>query len=118
MKRRLLMLVFFLAFAAASAFAHGDKIHVRGRVEKISAESVLVKTPDGKSVEVKLLPATVYSLRSNGQDKPAKFPDLAAGDFVVIHAASKDGTLEADEVRFSAPGAAKPAAAAPPKATH
>ena len=115
MKRSILMPVFILALAASSAFAHGNKVHVRGTVEKIAADSVLVKTPDGKSVEVKLLPATVYLARSNGEDKPAKFADLAAGDYVVIHAAAKDSTLEADEVRFAAPAVAKPAAASLPK---
>jgi hypothetical protein len=108
MRPRILMLGFLLALVANSAFAHGNKVHVRGTVEKLNADSVLVKTPDSKSVEVKLMPATAYVLRSNGQDKPAKFADLAAGDFVVIHATPKDSTLEADEVRFSAPAAKKP----------
>jgi hypothetical protein len=110
MKRRIFMFLFFLALASGSALAHGNKVHVRGTVQKISADSVLVKTPDGKSVEVKLMPATVYVLRSNGQDKPAKFADLAAGDFVVIHATPKDSSLEGDEVKFSAPATTKPAA--------
>ena len=118
MKRSILMPVFILALAASSAFAHGNKVHVRGTVEKIAADSVLVKTPDGKSVEVKLVPATVYNLRSNGEDKAAKFADLAAGDFVVIHATQKDGALEAEVIRFSAPAAAKPASAPAPKASH
>jgi len=30
-----------------TAFAHGNKVHVRGTVEKISADSVVVKTADG-----------------------------------------------------------------------
>jgi aspartyl/asparaginyl beta-hydroxylase (cupin superfamily) len=116
MRRRIFMLAFVLALAAGITFAHGNKVHVRGTVEKISADSVVVKAPDGKSVEVKLMPATVYILRSNGQDKPAKFANLAAGDFVVIHATPKDSSLEADEVRFSAPATPKPAASPSPKA--
>lgn len=115
MQRHIFMLVFVLALVTASAFAHGNKVHVRGTIEKLSADSVLMKTPDGKSVEVKLLPATVYVLRANGEDKPAKFADLAAGDFVVIHATHKDSSLEADEVRFSAPAATKPAVSPSPK---
>jgi hypothetical protein len=117
MQRRIFMLAFVLALVAGSAFAHGNKVHVRGTVERLSPDSVLVKTPDSKSVDVKLKPATVYVLRSDGQDKPAKFADLAAGDFVVIHATPKDSTLEADEVRFSAPAATKPATSASPKPT-
>jgi hypothetical protein len=84
-----------------------------------------VKTKEGKSVEVKLLASTVYVLHvtsSSGnasdrnEDKPAKISDLAVGDAVVIHATPKENTLEADEVRFSAPVASKttaPAAAKP-----
>jgi hypothetical protein len=115
MQRRIFMLVFVLTLVTGSAFAHGNKVHVRGTVEKLSADSVLVKTPDSKSVEVKLMPVTVYILRANGQDKPAKFADLAAGDFVVIHATAKESTLEAEEVRFSAPAATKPALSPSPK---
>jgi hypothetical protein len=115
MQRRIFMLAVVLTLVAGSAFAHGNKVHVRGTVERLNPDSVLVKTPDSKSVDVKLKPATVYVLRSNGQDKPAKFADLAAGDFVVIHATPKDSTLEADEVRFSAPAATKPAASVSPR---
>jgi hypothetical protein len=104
-------------FAASCAFAHGNKVHVRGSIEKIASDSILVKTADGKSVEVKLVAATVFLLRSGNEDKPAKAGDLATGDLVVIHATPKGGTLEADEIKFSAPGKAKPAtpASATPK---
>jgi aspartyl/asparaginyl beta-hydroxylase (cupin superfamily) len=115
MKHPNFMLALILALVTSSAFAHGNKVHVRGTVDKLSADSVLVKTSDGKSVEVKLLPATVYILRSNGEDKPAKFADLAAGNYVVIHATPKDSTLEADEIKFSASAVAKPAASPSPK---
>lgn len=97
--------------------AHGNKVHVRGTVEKIAAGSVQVKTLAGKTVEVKLAASTVYVLHvvqkpgpasqtDASQDKPAKLADLAVGDLVVIHATPKDGGLEADEVKFSVP--AKP----------
>jgi hypothetical protein len=115
MKLGIFLLVFFLALGTGAVFAHGKQIHIRGTVEKVGADSVLVKTPGSHSVEVKLMPATVYVLRSNGQDKPAKFVDLAAGDFVVIHATQKGSTLEADEVRFSAPGASKASASPSPE---
>lgn len=97
----------------SAAFAHGDKKHVSGTVEKITASSVFVKTADGKSVEVKLVPSTVYVLHiatpsgapsDATQDKPAKLSDLAVGDRVLIHATPKGETLEAAEVKFSAPG--------------
>ena len=115
MRIRLTWLVLLLALAPGAVFAHGDKVHVVGTIEKTSSESVVVKTKDGKSVEVKLAAATVYLERIHNQDKPAKMADLAAGDFVVIHATSNDTGLEADQVRFSRPAAPKGAAPAAPK---
>jgi hypothetical protein len=92
---------------ALPAFAHGDKKHVIGTIEKISPEAVMVKTQDGKSVEVKLAPTTVY-VTNDG--KPAKFADVAVGQRVVIHATPKGTELIADELKFAAAGnAAAPA---------
>jgi hypothetical protein len=66
-------------------------------------------------VEVKIGAWTVFLSRSKNEDKPAKAGDLAAGDLVVIHATPKDKMLEADEIKFSSPAAAKPATPAPQK---
>jgi hypothetical protein len=125
MKLRLCSLTLWLAIGTGTAVAHGNKVHVKGTVEKIGAESVVVKTQDGKSVEVKLLASTVYVAHvidkgakpsDANEDKPAKLSDIAVGNMVVIHATPKDNGLEADEVRFSAPGVVKPtAASAKPK---
>jgi hypothetical protein len=124
MKLRLSSLALWLALGLGAAFAHGNKVHVKGTVEKIGAESVVVKTPDGKSVEVKLVASTVYVAHAMdkgakpsdaNEDKPAKLSDIAVGNMVVIHATPKDNGLEADEVRFSVPGAVRPAAMAPAK---
>ncbi len=115
MKFRLSSLVLLVALATGTAFAHGNKVHVSGTVEKISADSVVVKTADGKSVEVKIAASTVFLSRVNNEDKPATAGDLAAGDRVVIHATPKDNTLEADEIKFSVPAPAKPAKPAPAK---
>ena len=114
---RVRVLTFAMCFALVTGitFAHGDKVHIVGTLEKINADSVLVKTKLGKSVEVKLTASTVYMLRSNNQDKPAKVSDLALGYLVVIHATPKDSALEADEVRFSVPNAPKAAAPTVPK---
>jgi hypothetical protein len=106
MKLRSFAVILSLAIIAAAALAHGDKKHVTGTVEKTSADSITVKTADGKSVEVKVVAATTYLLRSGNVDKPAKFSDVAVGDRVVIHATPKGETLEAAEVRFSAPAVA------------
>jgi hypothetical protein len=126
MKLRLSLLALLFTLVAGSALAHGNKIHVSGTVEKISAESVLVKTRDGKSVEVKLVASTVYLSHvadkaakpsDPSEDKPAKLSDIAVGNLVVIHATPKDSILEADEVKFSTVAAPKPAmpASAKPK---
>ena len=115
MKLRISTLALLFILATGTAFAHGNKVHVRGTVEKISADSVVVKTADGKSVEVKFAASTVFLSRSNNEDKPAKAGDLAAGDLVVIHATPKDNILEADEIKFSVVGAVKRATPAPQK---
>ena len=109
------LLALLFALVTGPAFAHGNKVHVRGTVEKISSDSVVVKTADGKSVQVKIAASTVFLSRANNEDKPARAGDLAAGDLVVIHATPKDNALEADEIKFSVPAATKPATPAPPK---
>jgi hypothetical protein len=102
-----------LVLMASVAFAHGDKKHVVGTVEKINPDSVVVKTAAGKSVEVKLVATTMYVSHVGNEDKAAKLTDLAVGDRVVIHATPKGETLEANEVKFSAPSSS--AATAKPR---
>jgi hypothetical protein len=105
MKRRVFTLLLSFLFVAITLSAHGDKKHVIGTIEKLNSGSVTVKTRDGKSVQVKLVPSTVYVARVATTDKPAALSDLAVGENVVIHATPKGDELEADEVRFSAAGA-------------
>ena len=102
---------------AVAASAHGDKVHVTGAIEKVTADTVSVKTADGKIVDVKLASTTMYVLRDAKSQNgiPAKVGDLAAGQRVVIHATPKNGTLIADEVKFAAAGAAQTTKSAPPK---
>ena len=102
MKTRILSFIGIIALTATIAFAHGDKKHVMGTLEKINADSVVVKQADGKSVEVKLVANTMYVTRDG---KAAKVSDLAVGDRVVIHATPTGETLSADEVKFSLPAA-------------
>ena len=116
MKLRGIAAAILLALAITVASAHGNKVHVRGTIEKVGADSIVVRTAEGKSVEIKFGASTVFVSRINNEDKPAKAGELAAGELVVIHATPKDGGLEADEIKFSAPGAVKPGtAAAKPK---
>jgi hypothetical protein len=108
-----LTLLAIVAMTAVLASAHGDKKHVIGTVEKVSADSVTVKTADGKSVEVKLVANTMYVSRDG---KTSKQRDLAVGERVVIHATPTGDTLSADEVKFSLPGAAPtPTSSSKPK---
>ena len=108
---KLRWIALLIAFAlAAPAFAHGDKKHVIGTVEKLSAQAITVKTKEGKLVDVKLAPTTAYV---TSDDKPAKFADLAVGQRVVIHADSKGSDLIAATVKFASTAAT--AAAASPK---
>jgi hypothetical protein len=104
-KTNLCGLLAIAALMTSVALAHGDKKHVIGTLEKINADSVVVKTAAGTSVEVKLVAATMYVSHAGNVDKPAKLADLAVGDRVVIHATPKGDTLEANEVKFSAAAA-------------
>jgi len=124
MKLRFWGFLAILLLAASIGVAHGNKKHVTGTIEKITPDSVVVKTAEGTSVEVKLVATTAYILRIEKTDKPAKASDLAVGQRVVIHATShvkkpaapNSETLEADEIKFStsssthaaAPTSAKP----------
>jgi hypothetical protein len=112
MKLRFVLLLAFAALLTNAVIAHGDKKHVMGTLEKINADSVVVKTADGKSVEVKLASATVYVSRDG---KTSKLSDLAVGQRVVIHATPEGDTLSADEIKFSPSGSAAGAATAKPK---
>ena len=105
MTRRIYTLLLSFLFVAITLSAHGDKKHVIGTIEKLNSGSVTVKTRDGKLVLVKLVPSTTYVARVATADKPASLSDLAVGENVVIHATPKGNDLEADEVRFSTPGA-------------
>jgi hypothetical protein len=110
MRAKFFTLIALIALAASVAMAHGDKKHVVGTLEKINNGSVIVKTADGKSVEVKLVASTMYVSRVGNEDKSAQLSDLAVGDRVAIHATPNGETLEANEVKFSAPPSATSAA--------
>ena len=110
-KLQFLSLLTTITMMAVLASAHGDKKHVVGTLEKVSSDSVTVKTADGKSVEVKLVANTMYVSHDG---KTSKQTDLAVGERVVIHATPSGDTLAADEVKFSPRGAA-PAPSTKPK---
>jgi len=113
MRAKLFTLLSAVLLMVTVVLAHGDKKHVVGTVEKINAGSIVVKTADGKSVEVKLLASTMYVSRVGNEDKSAQLSDLEVGDRVVIHATPNGETLEANEVKFSTKGAAAAAKSKP-----
>jgi Domain of unknown function (DUF5666) len=112
LKHQIVSLFVLVVLISSVSFAHGDKKHVMGTLEKINADSVVVKQADGKSVEVKLASSTMYVTRDG---KAAKVSDLAVGDRVVIHATPNGDTLTADQVKFSAAGSASAAAPSKPQ---
>src|SRR5260370_7585612 len=85
MKLRSSLLVLLLAFVTGIGLAHGNKVHVRGAVAKISADSIVVKTADGKSVEVKFAASTVFQSTANNETKPPKPHDIPPRPLLVIH---------------------------------
>jgi hypothetical protein len=103
--KRFLLVMLVTMVLAFGALAHGDKKHVQGTIEKINADSIVVKARDGSSVLIKLGSATVYMRHAGETYKSAQASDLAVGDLVVIHATPKETGLEADEVKFSSRGA-------------
>jgi Domain of unknown function (DUF5666) len=107
MKMRWITLLLAL-LVAAPVFAHGDKVHVMGIIEKLTPQTITVKNKEGKSIEVKIAATTAYM---DSAEKPAKFADLAVGQRVVIHADPKGTDLIAATVKFS--NAAATAAATP-----
>ena len=100
----LLAMTIALALLAGGAMAHGDKKHLLGKVLLIKADSLVVESKDGKTVEVKLSSSTIFLK----DEKPAQLADLAIGDRVVVHTATKGLDLIAAEVHFSTPPAPKP----------
>lgn len=110
MKARIVAVMASVLMIAVAVVAHGDKKHVMGVLDKVSADSVFVKTGDGKIVEIKLVATTVYVMKDakNAEGTPAKFSDLTAGQRVIIHATPKGNDLLADEVRFAPLGAPAP----------
>ena len=103
---RTLFLTVLLALTGAGVFAHGDQVHIGGIITSVSATAVSIKTADGKITEVKLIKNTVFIRRVQNSDQPATASDLAVGEKVFVHATPVGNTLEASEVKFSAPGKA------------
>src|SRR5258708_25927814 len=84
-KSKLLSFVAMAGLLASVALAHGDKKHIVGTLEKINADSVVVKTAAGQSVEGKVVASTTYGSRIGSEDTPAQAAHFAVGDHGGIH---------------------------------
>jgi len=98
------------------ALTHGNKVHLRGTIEKISAESLLVKNAGWKvrgseSCRFDSLRLTHHqqdrTIEDLNADKTREADGSRRRNMVVIHATAKDNGLEADEIKFSPRGQAR-----------
>jgi hypothetical protein len=103
MKARIAAVMILMFVIAMAVMAHGDKKHVMGILQSVSADAVTVKTGDGKIVTVRLTATTMYVMKDgkSADGTPAKFSDLTTGQRVIIHATPKGNDLLADEVKFA-----------------
>ncbi|HLK06273.1 MAG TPA: hypothetical protein VKT53_17690 [Candidatus Acidoferrum sp.] len=103
MKARIAAVMVSFFVIAVAVLAHGDKKHVMGILQTVTADAVTVKLGDGKIVQVKLTATTIFVQKDGkgGEGTPAKFTDLAVGQRVIIHATPKGNDLLADEVKFA-----------------
>jgi len=104
--RSILATVLGLSLLSSLAIAHGGLEHVKGTVASISDTSIMVKTIDGKTVEVALDAKTTFAK----SEQPIQKTDIKVGDRVVIHAAKSGAKLTAHTVEIGT--------AAPAKAAH
>ena len=80
----------------ATAFAHGNNVHVRGVVTQISAQSITVQLANNTSKTLTLNAKTTVERAG----KPAAMSDVKVGDRVVIDVPK--GTNDALEVQIGA----------------
>jgi hypothetical protein len=78
----------------ATAMAHEGGMHTRGTVKEITADRIVLTTAEGKDVGV-AMDAETRILRGHRPIGPA---DVRTGERVVVHAANRDGKLEATQV--------------------
>ncbi len=91
-------LVVAACLLTSSAQAHEGGTHSRGTVEEITADRIVLATPEGKSVTIVLDPDTRI-LRGDHVIRPS---DVRPGERAVVHAASRQGKLAATEVMVAA----------------
>lgn len=95
MRNALLMIVTISALTMSPAVAQeGTPVHVRGAVERLDGQTLVVKSREGEIVSIALGP----DVKINAV-VAAKLSDIKAGDFIGSAALpGTDGTLHAQEV--------------------
>jgi hypothetical protein len=81
----------------ASAEAHEGGAHSLGTVKEIAADRIVLGTKDGKEV---VFPMTAGTRIVRGH-QPIRPADVHPGERAVVHATTRDGKLEAVEVRVA-----------------
>jgi len=84
------------------AFAHGDEQHVMGTVSKITDNTISVEVApkQGATQKTTVTVNVISSTKFEKMGATATIKDLKVGDRVVVHAAKKDGKLEAHVVKI------------------
>ncbi len=91
-------LVLATALLTSSAQAHEGGTHSRGTVKEITAERIVLATPEGKTVTIAMEPETRI-VRGDHAIRPS---EVRLGERAVVHASPRGGKLEATEVMVAA----------------
>ncbi len=97
-RRSISWLVLAAALSTSSAQAHEGGTHARGTVKEITADRLVLATPEGTSVAFAVQPDT----RILRGDHAIRASDVRAGERAVVHAMTRQGRLEATEVMVAA----------------
>lgn len=101
MKRVSVVSLFLVFIVAAAAHAHKGEVHSYiGTITRVTADSLTIKTKDGKGHSIKTSKDTTYTHSDNHKGKRS---ELKAGTRAVVKI-SKDGET-AENVKFSAKAA-------------
>ncbi len=91
---RILILALAGSLVGAATYAHEGGVHSRGTVKEIAADRIVLMTADGKSVTV-AMDAETRIVRGR---RTITAEEVRPGERAVVHAANRDGKLEATEV--------------------
>lgn len=107
MKKTITLFLSVVLFAAV-ALAHGDELHLKGTITKVTDKSITIEDQNKKSAEITLAADTKYMKG----DADAALKDFKVGDRVVI-TAKKSGDKSVATMIMT--GAATPAKGGAPR---